>query len=304
MKVCDVVDSPVVEGVPFSVAFQSFWASEPESPANIYRIFDLITMKRFYADRLLSISRTASILAQSCSAGYSKLKASPVFRDNGTAQELHQFEKDCEELGLVVSAAEIRRLRKGIEEYDLTTETLANLAHCVIKVLGSELEACLFFKIGPGHSNLLDPLPHFGEDVSDLFPGASTDIAEASACLALERYPSCVFHSMLVLEHGLRWICLELSIPFPPFEQWQGILRDIDQELAKITPQKTDIKGRERKEFLAGLSAHFKMVKDGWRNHVTHGRGTNYGAGATESIYRSVRQVMIEIAEFHKRREE
>jgi hypothetical protein len=108
---------------------------------------------------------------------------------------------------------------------------------------------------------------------------------------------------MLVLEHALKWLCLELEIPFPPFEQWGKIIDSIEAGIAKLNIPKSDAAGRERREILAGAASHFLMVKDGWRNHVTHGRGEHYGPEAAEAIYRSVCQIMSDLAKYKEGRQ-
>jgi hypothetical protein len=263
------------------------------------RLFDLGYMKRFYAERLLRISEFHNLLAQTCLKGYSQTRTSRVFRKSHL-QDLKQFAEDCKDLGLLVSRAETNRLITALETHDLTTDNLVALSQTILKVLESELSASYFLKINPEYSELVLPLPHFGEPVSRVFSSARMDINEASACLALERYQACVFHSMLALEHGLRWMCAELSIGFPTFEQWGKIIKDIEDAISLLNIPKSDAAGRERREILAGAASHFRMVKDGWRNHVTHGRGAHYGPEATEAIYRSVRQIMIELAEYEE----
>ncbi|HXU31472.1 MAG TPA: hypothetical protein VN851_12910 [Thermoanaerobaculia bacterium] len=225
---------------------------------------------------------------------------SESLRATGFYQDAVQFEEDCRDLGMLVAAAETKRLIYGLDK-DLKAEQLSELAHCIIKVLESELSTNHFLKLRAGYADLMLPMAHFGEVVALVFPGAASDIAEASACLALERYQGCVFHSMLVLEHGLKWICAELAIPFPPYDQWLEIIKDIEKAIGKIEAPKTDVPGRERRELLAGAASHFRMVKDGWRNHVTHGRAS-YGSDASEAIYRSVRQIMIDLAEYEEKK--
>jgi len=258
-------------------------------------------MQRFYAERLLRISKVSGMLNQACQAGYSEEKLSRVLRSTGTMDDVRQFAEDCRELALNVSAAEIERLLYGLER-DLTGNQLAEQAHCVIKVLESELAERHFLSIRSGYGDRLLPLPHFGEAVARVFPLATHDISEAAACLALERYQGCVFHSMLVLEHGLRWMCKKLRVRFPPYEQWERIIQLIETEIAKLNPPKKNLNKRQLRDFLADAAAHLRVVKEGWRNSVSHGRGGAYGPEKAEAIYNAVRQFMGELAEYQEKK--
>jgi hypothetical protein len=257
-------------------------------------------MKRFYAERLLKVCRIQEVLSQLCLHGFAGTRMTPVIRNTELVQDLEEFEEHCRELGLPVSAAETRRFLAGLQRDKLDTGDLHGLAHCVVKVLESELATSHFLSVRPGYSERMLPLPHFGEAVARVFPDASRDIGEASACLALERYPACVFHSMMVLEYGLRWMYKRLKMRFPPYDSWGPLISDLEAEIAKLNPPKAKTEQRRRRDFLAGAASHLHVVKDGWRNHVAHGRA-NYGPEASEVIYESVRRFMMELAEYTER---
>ncbi len=49
-------------------------------------------------------------------------------------------------------------------------------------------------------------------------------------------------------------------------------------------------------EFYAGGAAHFRMLKDGWRNHAMHAR-MKYPEEEADDIYRSTRAFMRHLSQ-------
>ena len=56
----------------------------------------------------------------------------------------------------------------------------------------------------------LDPLHRF-KDSARQFPGARDSMEAAPRCLALGEWEAAIFHSMNVLEHGIRWLAEQLA---------------------------------------------------------------------------------------------
>jgi len=90
--------------------------------------------------------------------------------------------------------------------------------------------------------------------------------------LALGEWTACVFHSMRVLEHGLRELAsrVELSADAMAQENWKNV---IDQIEAKIRAMEALPKSAEKSASLKVYSQaalQFRYFKDAWRNYISH----------------------------------
>jgi predicted outer membrane protein len=96
---------------------------------------------------------------------------------------------------------------------------------------------------------------------------------------------------MRVLEHGLRALAKDVGRNFD-VQNWQNIIDEIESEirhLSKSLPR--GIQKNERIQFLSEAAKEFMYFKDGWRNHVSHGRG-DYDEHQARSIMEHVRSFM------------
>ncbi len=103
----------------------------------------------------------------------------------------------------------------------------------------------------------------FGEEVSKAFPDAYYDMVEANLCLLFERSTAAVFHSMRVLEHGLKRLAQLLGVPVPP-ESWGKILQPINDEIKKKKHDDPEV------QFYSQAAVQLKYLKDAWRNQCMH----------------------------------
>jgi hypothetical protein len=114
----------------------------------------------------------------------------------------------------------------------------------------------------------------FGPDAEKAFASAIPDMIEAGNCYALGRSTACVFHSMRVLEPGLRVMAADVGETFD-VQQWHTIIELIESKIraqAKAMPPGAP-KG-ERLQFLSEAAKEFFYFKDGWRNHVAHAKAS------------------------------
>jgi hypothetical protein len=104
-----------------------------------------------------------------------------------------------------------------------------------------------------------------------------------------------VFHFMRVLEHGLRSMAANVGVDFG-VQNWQTVIDQIESSIrtmAKKLPagsQKSD-----RLQFLSEAAKEFSYFKDGWRNYVSHARGT-YDVHQARSVMEHVRSFMTTLA--------
>lgn len=128
------------------------------------------------------------------------------------------------------------------------------------------------------------------------FPSAASDIWAGVDLWALGHSTASVFHFMRVLEHGLRALAKDVGKSFGT-ENWQNIIDQIESEirnLGKSLP--SGLAKNERLQFLSAAAKEFVYFKDGWRNYVSHNRGT-YDEHQARSILEHVKTFMTTLSE-------
>ena len=141
--------------------------------------------------------------------------------------------------------------------------------------------------------------PPFGAAVADAFPDADFDVAAAARCPALDEWTACVFHSMRVLEHGLRHVAGVLNVPMAAtieYENWGNIIDQIEKAIRSIEQQPRGAEKSARSQFYSEAASQFRYFKNAWRNHVSHARA-KYDEREAREVWTHVRQFMQQLAE-------
>jgi hypothetical protein len=139
----------------------------------------------------------------------------------------------------------------------------------------------------------------FGEMVSCAFPSVQAELQDAGNCLVAELHTSAVFHLMRVAEHGLRALArhLRVKLKFPlEYAGWEEVIRTIDKKLDKIAAQPRGKKKTESLNFYRRTLDECEMLKDSWRNPVSHLRGRFTEAEAL-GVYSRVKEFMQRLSE-------
>jgi hypothetical protein len=126
------------------------------------------------------------------------------------------------------------------------------------------------------------PSELLGEPTASRFTSLWFDCEEAAKCLLVLRPTAAVFHSMRMLEIGIRAFAARLNIPDPvkPAERnWAIFLRSIKTAIDTNYPATSRLPGSEG-AFLEGLFATLDAVKNPWRNEVMHVEGVYTDAEA------------------------
>ena len=102
------------------------------------------------------------------------------------------------------------------------------------------------------------------------FKSIEKDVEEATDLYGLGRNTACVFHSMRVLEKGLKALARATGVKYER-QQWYNVLNEIEAAIRKMqglpnTPAKLD-----DLRFYSEAAKEFFYFKDGWRNYVSHG---------------------------------
>ena len=179
-----------------------------------------------------------------------------------------------------------------------------------------ELSSRVYFMIDTAETDHIQhPLARFGI-AATVFATAEPSMISASKCYAFDQWDATVFHSMRVLEHGLRWLAGRINAgPFPltlrePLElaQWGNIIDNIQGRIndelgpppkgSGPRPPKTAERDAEL-SFYSQAAKEFTYFKSAWRNHVMHDRNDPYGKGTAGDVLEHVAAFMKALAARH-----
>ena len=193
-----------------------------------------------------------------------------------TAEPDHtEFVKDAKEVfaRAAMSCAKIGLQVSAKHANELLTFRVSSLSASDIEALRDNIQrelSCHFYVgISPERKEAFTSSRIGWEEVCRDFPDAIEDIEEMQKCFALCRYSAAVFHSLLVVEHGLVRLGKKIGVTDPK-EGWDASTR----KLAAIV-----VAGREKNEtglsfeYLEQLNASVHVMKFAWRNKVNHATG-------------------------------
>ncbi len=120
----------------------------------------------------------------------------------------------------------------------------------------------------------------FPKNLVDRFPDAISDAIDAETSYAVGLYTACVFHSMRVAEHGLRFIAAELKVditdngkPCPvEFATWEKVIREVETKRNELRRETKSSALIEQQRYYAEACSHCAHLKDWFRNDAMHSR--------------------------------
>jgi hypothetical protein len=168
---------------------------------------------------------------------------------------------------------------------------LRTLARQICEMLPVDLSTKMVMSVAPRAARYLTDKTLFGEEVFNAFPSANEDIAEAGACLALERGTACVMHLMRALEAPLRAFSVALGQGMQ--NDWGSYIRVINDELDRRA--KLSNKQASGQEFFSGAAVQYQEMKRAWRNPSMH-LANSYSVERAEEIFITVRSFMRHLA--------
>lgn len=257
-----------------------------------YRGVSLLELLRFHADKYVRLvadmHRLASVLGLVESEARFGHVEHPVTENERLDIKLLLLKvwRHASEMGLKVTARHAHELAGS----DVTSHDLENLHNNMRR----ELEDSYFAAIPPGRiAQFKSPLAGW-EDIAQLFPASTDDIEEMNRCFALCRYHAAVFHSLLVVEHGL--VALGKRIGATDHKEgWDATSRQVERVIgAGYQANTTGV------EFfvLEQLHARIQAMKQAWRNKVNHATGRvllahgGFSAETAEEIIMASRSFM------------
>jgi hypothetical protein len=211
-----------------------------------------------------------------------------------TITSLNELKKSCGELFLIQSGKRIDRIIAHISRQQDDAYLLIHLSD-LEAAMREEGEDHLAINIPPDRGRLLYREPQYWDGVSDKFPSASVDCASALICYACDQNTASVFHSMRVVEWGLKALSEALGLPFGT-DVWHVAIDRIEAEMREL--EKTWPKGRSKTDllkFYSEAAKEFRYFKDGWRNFVSH-NNNHYDDSQALSTLSHVKDFMFVIS--------
>jgi myo-inositol catabolism protein IolC len=101
-------------------------------------------------------------------------------------------------------------------------------------------------------------------------------------------------HLMRVLELGLHSLADQLGVSFQN-ANWQNIIDQIEKHIRTMSSATHGTNRKSDQQFYSEAAAHFRVLKDAWRNHSMHIH-ERYGEEKAEAIFNSVRAFMQHLA--------
>ena len=196
-----------------------------------------------------------------------------------------------------MSAKAARRLINEVSKYSLTYGEYHELCQELKRRLGDEMELMMFYSVEPSKQRFLTDEYPFGDAVVEAFPSATEDIKNAAKCLAFGQWTASVFHSMLVLEIGLRVLATRLGVSVDR-PNWNDLIKDIRKVTDDIKRDDYGDDWRIDRQFYSEAVAHLNVIKDAWRNHVMHVDELHktYDEERAESIFQHTKEFMRHLA--------
>ena len=250
---------------------------------------------RFYAESYVKLAKTLHDLYVTVYISESSNEKLNQDDRAGATAALFGAKILADGIGLQVCSKHIGQVMEAVNEHSLTSHEVKALQDNIEREL-----SCLFFVGIP--ANRIEAYTkslNGWEDISREFPLATEDIEEMSKCYALCRYSAAVFHSLLVVEHGLVRLGRRLGVTDPK-EGWDASTRKLAQVVSEGHAK--NITGLEY-GFLEQLNAAVQAMKFAWRNKVNHATGKPIVMGggfapyAAEDIISATRNFMRQVAE-------
>lgn len=209
---------------------------------------------------------------------------------------LPKLRSHCAAINLTLSLKSIDRLAESINSKpDMMLSELKRGCDELHRRIIDEISDNLFLFIPKSHVGLYNADKLFGNDVEQAFPSTSYDTKEAGKCLSLRRNTAAVCHLMRVLEFGLRALAKQLKVPFDN-KPWNYVIEVADKRLKKVREAKRKPKNwKQDEKFYSEAIAHFRFIKDAWRNYSMHVY-ERYDEEQAESVFNHTRAFMRHLA--------
>jgi hypothetical protein len=193
----------------------------------------------------------------------------------------------------------IKRVVNGDRDsINMSDTTLAEMIKPQLKELRErikeELEERRLYCVDPFYIEILNQsAAPFGDKVAVLIPNVSSDLTDATLCLAMSRYTACVFHLMRAMEHSVMRLGQKLNVTVidknNTILEWGPIISNINDVLHKMP--KDDYKTK-----WSAVASLLHYVRIAWRNSTMHPKNT-YTEDEARDVYNSCKSFMSYLVE-------
>jgi len=210
--------------------------------------------------------------------------------------EIDRVVKTLSEMGLADCALELTRAKNQLRAYlDGKSEDPRHLFDSYRRRVHDALKNVTFLVLSETDREMIQPaVPIFGADVHAAFPSAAADIADAAKALTFKLFTASVFHCMRASEVALRSLADALSVSHAN-QTWEKIIQNIEKAIETISEKSHGPGWRESRQFYSESAAHFRFLKNAWRNNVMHSQVT-YTAQEAKDIFNATRAWMQHLA--------
>jgi len=150
----------------------------------------------------------------------------------------------------------------------LTDETVGQTMMMLSVTIEGELRTRLFFSLSAKEQDRFEQPLKDWESIIAKFPDATDDIGEMNRCVAMTRYTAAVFHSLLVVEHGLVALGTYIGVTDPKLG-WDATYK----RLCVLVNDRKAIPAVITFNFVEQVKTRLDGMKMAWRNKVNHAAG-------------------------------
>ncbi|MFY7819758.1 hypothetical protein [Novosphingobium sp. B1] len=201
-------------------------------------------------------------------------------------------------IGANLAEKSVNRLRDALETNTINYDQLSYFLREIEGRFVDHIEDVHLFIVADGDKKfLLEASDLYDWEVGFNFPTAMFEIEEAAKCLALGRYTASAFHSIRILEIGIRGVAKHLEIDLfanGNTKNWGTILSEIKRGNDAKYP-KSNIATIGQRTFFESVHASLDAVRNPWRNATMHVE-TIYAAHEAEHIFNCVKFFMEKLA--------
>jgi hypothetical protein len=185
---------------------------------------------------------------------------------------------EAEDLGLLVTHAHIERMLKELVLDAQGQEAPKNERICyhietIYATLQTELDT-IHFKAIPKERSRYNNSEWLNFSLTMLnFPTSFKELDRAGSCYSLGQPTASVFHSMRALEPALSVLARHFNVS-AAHENWNVIIEQIESAVRSLGQQPKSQQKIDDETFFGAATSHLYFVKNAWRNHVAHARGS------------------------------
>lgn len=274
-------------------------ASPAEDIVGRYRLVSLLELLEFNAKAFVEAQRQLTLIAGRLLAFDKKsVLADKMFGKKGLMEEITRdpefFRRLLVQASLPMCAKATSDLIERSKEGSLKSFHIANLQENFERELATRVFLAIDFGSQPYYEQ---PFADWDACIKR-FPDTQDDIEEMNKCFALSRYTAAVFHSLLVVEHGLIALGKRIGVTDPKLG-WDATYK----QLGRLINDRSLIPANLDFNFLEQTKSRLDSMKLAWRNKVNHAAGklsvekTGFGHKSTQEVILACRSFMRLLAD-------